>query len=396
MIGSSVRDQLGVAMPLTLIALVILSALMIALAVLGQSEPVIAANHYRGAVARALAESAVERAVWALTAGSRVTGGVDPPSIGAGAGAPYDGATLVTIGHGGFTLKITGVSTNEVKIDAVGWTPSHTSPESAYRKITVSLMRFPDFGHNARCAICVKGDLDVTGSATIDARGDTSCGRKYGAYTAGNTVTPGAASIWGSTDGNDTSNEATDVLVNAPASDFDTFSFSPQHLVVLKQLAKANGTYIGPGSPPAGQTGWTGAVTFDAAHPIIRDGVVFVDTISGNAPAPDNPADYANVGFQGSPFSMGSFRGWIVVMGNITALNATGTIRGLLYVMNTLRSSGGADAVNGLVVVQSLDTTQRSQTDLPVSFSCANANGAGTIPSGWFLTPGSYKEISGH
>lgn len=383
-------------MPLTLIALVILTALMIALAVLTQSEPVIAANQYRGAVARALAESAVERGVWALTAGSRTNGGVDPPSVGAGAGPPYDGATPITIGAGGFTLKITGVSRSEVKIEAVGWTPSNTSPESAYRNITANLMRFPDFGHNAPCAVCVKGDLDVTDSGSIDTRGDTSCGRKYGAYTAGNTATLGAASIWGAVDGNDASNDTTDVVINAGASDFDAFSFGPQHLATLRQMAKVSGTYIGPGSPPAGQSSWSGAVTFDAAHPIIRHGVVFVDTISGNAPTPDNPADYANVGFQSSAFSVGSFEGWIIVMGNVTALNASGPIRGLLYVMNALTSSGGADPVDGLVVVQSLEGTGRSQIDLPVSFNCANANGAGKIPGGWFLVPGSYKEVSGH
>src|SRR6266700_346922 len=92
-------------------------------AVLAQSEPVIAMNQYRGAVARALAESAVERAIWALTAGSRVGGGVDPPSSGVVAGPPYDGGTSITIGSGGFTLKITGVSTSEVRIEAVGFTP---------------------------------------------------------------------------------------------------------------------------------------------------------------------------------------------------------------------------------------------------------------------------------
>src|SRR5262249_8395363 len=285
----------------------------------------------------------------------------------------------------------TGVSTSEVKIEAVGWTPGNAPPDSAYRKITAGLMRFPDVGRNAPCAICVKGDLDATGSAAIDGRGDTSCGRKYGAFPAGNTAILGAASIWGAIDGNATSNEATDILVNSPVADFDAFSLGPQHLAVLKQMAKASGTYIGPGSPPAGQTSWTGAVTFDAAHPITRDGVVFVDTISRNAPTRDNPTDYAKVGFQSNPFSMGGFQGWIIVMGNVTALNATGTIRGLLYVMNALTSTGGADPVSGLVVVQSLDATQRSQTDLSVSFNCANANGAGKIPSGWFLVPGSYK-----
>src|SRR2546422_1357321 len=110
MIRRGVRDQVGIAMPLTLIALVILSALMIAFAVLAQSEPVIAMNQYRGAVARALAESAVERAIWALTAGSRVGGGVDPPSSGVVAGPPYDGGTSLTLGSGGVPLENTGGS----------------------------------------------------------------------------------------------------------------------------------------------------------------------------------------------------------------------------------------------------------------------------------------------
>src|SRR2546428_13199621 len=107
MIRRGVGDQVGIAMPLTLIALVILSALMIAFAVLAQSEPVIAMNQYRGAVARALAESAVERAIWALTAGSRVGGGVDPPSSGVVAGPPPRGGTPITHRPGGVPAEDT-------------------------------------------------------------------------------------------------------------------------------------------------------------------------------------------------------------------------------------------------------------------------------------------------
>ncbi|OLB99029.1 MAG: hypothetical protein AUH30_06480 [Candidatus Rokubacteria bacterium 13_1_40CM_68_15] len=383
-------------MPLTLIALVILSGLMIAFAVLAQSEPVIAANQYRGAVARALAESAVERAVWALTAGSGVSGGIGPPSNGVVAGPPYDGGTYITIGAGGFTLKITGVSMSEAKIEAVGSTPSNTSTGSAHRKITATLMRFPNFGLDAPCALCVKGDLEVKGSSTIDARGDTSCGRKYGAYTAGTTMTLDAASIWGATDGNDTGNETTDVVINAPTSDFDAFTLGAHHLAVLKQMARTSGTYIGPGSPPAGGASWTGAATFNASNPITRNGIVFVDTISGNPPAASNPDDYANVDFQGTPFSMGDFHGWIIVMGNVIGINASGAIRGLLYVVNDVTSNGGSTPVNGLVIAQNLNASNGSQTDATVSFNCANANGAGKVPTGWFLTAGSYKEVSGH
>src|SRR5262249_14092467 len=161
------RGEPGIALPLTLIALLILSALTIALAVLAQSEPVIAANQYRGAIARALAESAVERAVWALGAGSAVSGGVDPPGAGAVAAPPYDGRTYITLGHGGFTLKVTGVSTTEVTVEAVGWTPDNASPGNAHRKVNASLMRFPSFGRAAPCALCVNGDLEISGSASV-------------------------------------------------------------------------------------------------------------------------------------------------------------------------------------------------------------------------------------
>src|SRR5947209_20000348 len=78
-----------------------------------------------------------------------------------------------------------------------------------------------------------------------------------------------------------------------------------------------------------------------------------------------------------------------------SAFDVTGTLRGLLYVMNALTPSG-TSPVHGLVVAQSLAAADRSQTGLPVSFDCAGANGAGKIPTGWFLTGGSYKEVSGH
>src|SRR5919198_1678596 len=102
------RDQRGIALPMALIALMVLSSLIIAFAVLSQSEPTIAANQSQVAVARAMAESGMERAIWALTAGSGVSGGLDAPNNLVTAAAPYKGATLFTTGLGGFTLQITG------------------------------------------------------------------------------------------------------------------------------------------------------------------------------------------------------------------------------------------------------------------------------------------------
>src|SRR5688572_19933712 len=66
-------DQRGVALPMALMALVIMTALVIAFSVLASTEPTIANNQLRVAQARALAEAGVERALWALTAGKTIS-----------------------------------------------------------------------------------------------------------------------------------------------------------------------------------------------------------------------------------------------------------------------------------------------------------------------------------
>ena len=72
------RNERGIALPMALIVMAILTALMAAFAVLATSEPQIASNQVASAQARALAESGVERVLWALTTGeaSPTTAGV--------------------------------------------------------------------------------------------------------------------------------------------------------------------------------------------------------------------------------------------------------------------------------------------------------------------------------
>jgi Tfp pilus assembly protein PilX len=60
-------DERGVALPMALLVLLLLTSLMIAYAMLAQTEPTIAHNQMRTAQARAQAEAGVERAVWALS-----------------------------------------------------------------------------------------------------------------------------------------------------------------------------------------------------------------------------------------------------------------------------------------------------------------------------------------
>src|SRR5207245_10045602 len=80
-------NQRGIAMPAAMIGLVVLTSLMVAFALLAQSEPDIANNHMMSARARAFAEAGVERALWAVTI-IAVSGVSDPL---AASNPPYDG-----------------------------------------------------------------------------------------------------------------------------------------------------------------------------------------------------------------------------------------------------------------------------------------------------------------
>jgi hypothetical protein len=388
-------DSRGIAVAMALIALLTLSTLLIALAALSGSDPLIAANQHRGAVARALAESGVEWAIWAL--GVRHAG-LDPAALAPGqvAGPPHDGSSLVPLGDdGGFTVRITGLSETEVEVESVGWTPDDRDARGVHRRATARLMRLPDLGRHAPCALCVRGDLALQDAAVVSAAADTSCGAKAGVAATGLATVAGQARVYGA-DGNDLPNQGSDIATMVPASRLERMLLDESALAALKALARRNGTYYGPGSPPPGQATWTGRVQFDTAHPVAAEGVVFVDTVSGRAPTPANPGDYAAVEFRGAPFPGGRFRGWIVVMGSVTAFDAAGTLHGLLYAVDDVTLAGSAD-VTGLVVAANLHEGDRLPDSVvgglaTVTFHCAGADGAGQVPRGWFLKPGSYRE----
>src|SRR5262245_50096642 len=124
---SRVRDQRGSALPLGMLALLILSSLIIGFSVLASTEPNIPNHQVRVAQARALAEAGIERAIWALNRG------ISNPDDTAGipvsfttAPAPYDGSQLLMVATGGTTIggiRVTvanGATPYERNITAVG------------------------------------------------------------------------------------------------------------------------------------------------------------------------------------------------------------------------------------------------------------------------------------
>src|SRR5207247_4886947 len=116
----------GIALPLAMMMMVSLMALMLSFAVLAQHEPTIAANHSHAQQALQMANSGVERTLWAL-ANSADTDGV--PTSPTTAAAPYNGSHYFSVGvNGGFTVQVSpGGTSSERTVTAVGWSPDNTA-----------------------------------------------------------------------------------------------------------------------------------------------------------------------------------------------------------------------------------------------------------------------------
>jgi len=394
--SSRVFNQRGVALPLAMMTLALLATLVLAFLALSKSEPVIAGNHQRVTEARALAESGLERALWALSAS------VIPSPLAGTAAAPYDGTQFITLNtRGGAFVTVTNLAAYERTVTSIGWSPTNAPNAGqavAHRKVVAVAMKLTDLAGQAPCALCVAGELSLAGNTSIDGRPST-CGQKYGTYTAGCTAFgssacgagagPGSYTVYGG-DGNNTANESTDYAQNMGAAPFNSFSLTADDLNTLRKLAKANGTYF------------QGSVTFDSSNKV-KNGVVFVDTLSGNNPTATSPAsDNAYIDIHGNPFlgtnGDGIFRGWIVSNGTIN-ISGDMQIKGVVYSANDLTYNGtGTGQISGLVISRNIQDTSSTSIDSSTSgnssivYNCDDARGLGSVPQGWFVKQGSYTE----
>jgi len=391
--GSLVRrhgSEAGIALPMTLILMALITSLTVAFLAFTSAEPVIASNQMANAQARAIAESGVERALWALSGGETI-----PSPVGALADplpapipAPYDGSQYITVGVGEFKVTVTnGVATNERNITAVGYVPNHTNP-IAIKKIqtTVTHIKIP----TPPCAVCAGGEappgmstnIQIGGSASITA--STAQGAQYcagstptaAAYSAGTIGSNGSPNITGPAGG---SNVATG------QSNFN-FLFNDSDIAALKALAKQNGTYY------QGSQQWTSPPP---------NGIVFVDTPSGNVLTNNSPtSDVITVDIHGN-WPQG-WSGWLIVAGSID-ISGNANLTGLVYAQNDVTLHGnGNGAINGAVVSTNRMDTLSTNIDTddignaPVTYNCpAVKNGGGAVPINWFVKPGSFREVSG-
>jgi len=408
-------DERGIALPMALLALLILSTLVIAFALLATSEPLVATNQKMVAQARAVAESGLEKAIWALN------NPTDPNGLSAMPGAsPYDGSTDIAILNSSGTqigvARVTvtqGTNTNERNVVSVGWVP--TNPGKAHQKIQATVSKFLFKVSPPPAALTVAGEISAGGNVNINSRTDVSCGNKDGTWSAGATTTGGSATIYGADAGANwnVANQSasgmgpaiTDTRLNVPTTAFDPYILKNADMNTLKAYAMKNGTYF------------TGAavqgLTFNSGRQL-PNGIIFIDTVSGNnidynadgtpCAGCTSTSDFASVdihgGFAADP--SGIFSGMIVVAGSL-AIDGNVTMHGMVYTVNDLTYVGtGNGEIDGAVFSQNVRDVSSTTIDTnaggnaQINYNCNFAsNPGGQLPQGFSVVPGTYKEVSG-
>ena len=401
-----VLGQRGMALPVALVSLVVVSCLVVGLVVVAAIEPTIAGNQLAVAQARALAEAGVDRALWALSnPGDRDGIPVDfttPP-------APYDGGRAIGVaagGHamGGFQVTVgRGTRPYERTITAVGWAPdAGLGARRAVQKIVVTAINPRLIVQDPPAAVSVRGALEAAGSIQVDARADQTCGAKAGTVTESATsLRDAGVDIRGGTADAEVRNRVVsaaggaipgeaDAVTDVPAAALDAFMPNAADLAALRAVAKARGTYL------------RGAVSFGAGRRL-PDGLVFVDSTSGRSGTGD-AADAAavEVGTGAAADPSGIWSGWLIVNGSL-AVTGDVRLRGFVYAQTGLRyeASGTAALSGALVARQSPDGGAARVDALPsgslrIAYDCRDARtGNGTIPGRFIVKAGSYREASG-
>src|SRR5438128_2871045 len=365
-----IQDERGIALPMAMIVMAILTSLMIAFAVLATSESQSASSQMASAQARALAESGVERALWAMTTGESNPGAsgvlvLDAIySLPSPVPSPYDGSTFVAVNDpvlgspiGGFKVTVANGSViNEKVVTAIGYVPDATNP-IATKKITAVVTRLKWI--DPVCGLCAGGEnppgtttnVQIGGTASVNASTSAEGSVPAGAYCSG--VTPlTAVGSSGSVRANGTPNlySPAGYTNTAPCPDGASCGMTyPSGMILtdsdmatLKALAKATGHYY------TGAQHWACAPDGTCGNPL-PNGLVFVDTPSGQPLSTASPdSDLFQVDITGNWDS--GWSGWLVVAGS---LRIEGVVRlsGLVYVQNDVVLHGlGSNSIQGAVV----------------------------------------------
>ncbi len=394
------ESEAGIVLPMTLILMALITALTVAFVAFASTEPVIATNQMENAQARAIAESGIERALWALTKGETSPGfsGALADPLPNPVPAPYNGQ-YVAVGVGGFVVTVAnGAAPNERTITSVGYVPNNINPV-AIKKIQTTVTRVPFVP--PPCAVCAGGEsppgtntqMQIGGSASISAAGGGPGNPNYcaGVTPAAAAYASGAINTNGSPDFTAPTGGAA-LAPNQPNTNFTGvngsggFIFTDDNIAILKSLAIANGAYY------QGSQHWTSPPP---------GGIVFVDTPSGDVLGANSPSsNLITVDIHGN-WAQG-WSGWLIVKGSID-ISGNAQLTGLIYAQNdlTLHGNGNGRITGAVISTNRVDSSYTNiDTDdvgnAPVYYNCPAArDGGGTIPQNWFVKPGFYREVSG-
>ena len=409
---SPFHDQRGIALPVAMMVLVLLTSLIAAFVSMSATEPLITANLKAGNEALSLAEAGIDRALWGLGNPVAPAGGQlsNNPPPAAPYQAPYDGSQLIAFGRGGYTMSITAppvpggtwacvaqpFGSDDRCVVATGYVVRPSAPVPAapgaipqadlagQRMLQVALTKFRNLDPPG--PLNVAGSVQMKGSSSVNGATPQNCAPgtvKAGVtVTTGNTITTqGAAQIVGSPD-----QQYVDPSV------FNQSVFTNKELGFLKQMAQSgqpNMHYVKPTS--------NGQINLDMTN---MNGLVFVDLVDGVSlpvpPATPQPSDLASVKITGM-----NNQGWIVIMGSLT-LDGNLDYSGLVYALNDISYRGtGAGMIHGALISTNILDTVATVVDTDtlgnanVTYDCAAiANGGGFIPQGYYVAPGSWREAS--
>ena len=368
---------------MAMMMLVVLTSLMVAFAVLAKTEPSIAANQLRTAQALRLADSGLQRALWALTNSTDPTGHGANLTAMAHDGTPvagaYDGTQFIAMGNGGFTVKITwepGNAKFERTVTAVGWLPSKDgNAMNSHRKIQAVVQMGQITPLDPPCVLCVVGEADVNGSAALFNTATGGCSGTNPPTYAVQTVQPLSYNAHPSFLGYGTTGDAA-VHQGADPSEF---KYPAAILQKIKQIAQANGTY------------YTGNRTS-----LPPDGIIYIDTTDGTPFSDSTPP-----GHEGSLTLTGNtvFNGIVVVNGSVN-ISGTPIINGMIYSLNDLSVSGNV-LVNGAMISENRRDTSSTNVDtdfagnVTLNYNCGNIRGLPFVSTNWVVKDGAYLEQEG-
>ena len=380
-------SERGIALPMAMVMLVVLTAMMVAFAVLAGTEPTIAANQLAAAQALHLADAGLQLAMWALT------NSTDPNNLGMNltnllhdgtpAGGSYDGNHYVTLGGtGGFTMLVTwapGNGTYERTVTTVGWTPLKDAGFlNTHRKIqaVVQMGLIPPL--DLPCVVCVAGEVQVNGSAAGFDSSSGGCPGKTPPQYAIQTSQGLTYNAHPTFTGYGTSGAAATNLT----TDTSQFKYAADSLAKFKAYAQAHGTYYqgSQSSLPVGPGPF----------------VVYIDTVDGTPFTNSTPtSNDGNLTIS----SNGTFNGTVIVSGTAN-ISGTPTFNGLVYALNDLSISGHVTVSGGMVSENRRDTSSTNiDTDysgsIQMNYNCANIR---NIPfsSAWVMKTGGYLEQTGY